>query len=211
MISSANIWLLHLNPLKCDGIVISNPILPPYYLDSFIISYHSVVRYLGVLVNLELNLNEHCKYISAKATCSLNFLRHCSYNAPTSIKSSAYRCIVRPILEYACPIWHPHTAKNIDALESVQRRAARWAFSSRWIPSSYCWGKCSDECISELKWPTIQRHIYFSICHIHDSLHHQNSLPFYKHFELSHTSARSHPYPFGLLHLRSILLLFVLC
>ena len=125
---------------------------------------------------------------------------------PTSIKSSAYRCIVRPILEYSCPVWHPHTAKNIDALESVQRQAARWASNSRWIPSSYCWSNCSDKCISELKWPTIQQcYIYFSICHIHDSLHHQNSLPFCKHFKLSYTSTRSHPYLFGLSHLLSIL------
>jgi len=59
--------------------------------------------------------------ISAKATRSLNFLRHCIYNAATSIKSSAYKCIVCPVLEYACPVWHPHTAKNINVLESVQR------------------------------------------------------------------------------------------
>ena len=90
----------------------------------------------------------------------------------SSIKSTAYKCIVRPVMEYASPVWHPHTAKNINALESVQRRAARWASNSRWIPSSHCWSKSSDECIQALKWPTIQqRHTYFTICCIHDSLH----------------------------------------
>ena len=28
--------------------------------------------------------------------------------------------------------------------------SCRWASNSRWIPSSYCWSKCSDECISDL-------------------------------------------------------------
>jgi len=76
-------------------------------------SFHPVVRYLGVLVDSKLSWTEHCKYISAKATRSLKFLRHCLYNASTSIKSTAYRCIIHPVLEYACPDWHPHTAKTL--------------------------------------------------------------------------------------------------
>ena len=121
-------WLLRLNPLKCDSIVISNkrsPSLPTYHLDSSVISHNPVVRYLGVLVDSKLNWNEHCRYVSAKATRSFNFLRHCLYNSSTSIKSAVYKCVVSPMLEYACPLWHPYAAKNITSLESVQRRAAR--------------------------------------------------------------------------------------
>ena len=52
----------------------------------------------------------------------------------------------------------------------------------------------SDECIQALKWPTIQqRHTYFTICCIHDSLHHRNSLPFSEHFQLSQAPTRCHP------------------
>ena len=190
-------WLLRLNPIKCDSIVISNkrsPILPSYHLDSSVILHHPVIRYLGIIVDTKLKWNEHCKYVSAKATKALNFLRHCLFNAPSSIKSTAYKCIVCPFMEYASPVWHPHTAKNINALESVQRRAARWASNSRWIPSSHCWSKSSDECIQALKWPTIQqRHNYFTICCIHDSLYHRNSLPFSEHFQLSQAPTRCHP------------------
>ena len=50
-------------------------------------------------------------------------------------------------------------------------------------PLSYCWNKSSDDCMQELNWPTIkQHHKYFSICHVHDSLHHRSSLPFHNHF-----------------------------
>ena len=59
-----------------------------------------------LLVDSKLNWNEHCKYVSAKASRSLNFLRHRLYNYSISIKSIAYKCIVRPVLEYACPEWH---------------------------------------------------------------------------------------------------------
>ena len=190
-------WLLRLNPLKCDSIVISNkrsPPLPAYHLDSSVISHHPVVRYLGVLVDCKLNWNEHCRYVSAKATRSLNFLRHCLYNASSLIKSSVYKCVVRPTLEYACPVWHPYTTKNINTLESVQHRAARWASNSKWDAISHCWSKSSDDCIQELHWPTIQqRHNYYSICLVHDSLHHRNSLSFHEHYHLSGTSTKSHP------------------
>ena len=33
---------------------------------------------------------------------------------------------MRPLLEYSCETWNPHTKRNIDKLEAVQRRATRW-------------------------------------------------------------------------------------
>ena len=77
------------------------------------------------------------------------------------------------------PIWHPHTAKNIDILEHVQWRAALWATGSRRNPSSYRWSKSSDDCLKELKWPYIQKcYIYFSIRQLHDILHQRNLISF---------------------------------
>ena len=146
-------WLLNLNPLKCDSTVISNkrsPPLPPYHLDSSAISHHPVVRYLGVLVDSKLNCNEHCKCVSAKASKLLNFLCHCLYNSSISIKSIAYKCIVLPVLEYACPVWHLYSNTIVNLLESIQLRAARWASNSRWNPLSYYWSKSSDDCMQEL-------------------------------------------------------------
>ena len=175
--------------------MLSNKRAPPmanYYLDSKLISCKSVVRYLGVFVDCHLNLNSHCQYVAAKATRSLNFLRNCLFNCSSKVKSASYKCIVRPIMEYACPVWFLHTAKNINCLEHVQHRAARWASGSRWNPSSYCWTKSSDDCLVELKWPSIhQHHVYLSVCQVLDILHHHNST---KQFQLpNNTSTRSHP------------------
>ena len=33
---------------------------------------------------------------------------------------------MRPLLEYSCETWNPHTKRNIDKLEAVQRRSTRW-------------------------------------------------------------------------------------
>jgi len=41
-----------------------------------------------------------------------------------------YISVVRPILEYACPVWHTGlTAAQSDTLESVQKRAMRIIYS----------------------------------------------------------------------------------
>ena len=106
---------------------------------------------LGIFVDSHLKWNDHCKHVAAKATWSLNFLQHCLFHCSSVVKSIAYKCVVRTIMEHACPVWHPHTTKNIDILERVQRRATRWAAGSRWNPSSYCWSKSSDDCLQELK------------------------------------------------------------
>ena len=41
-------------------------------------------------------------------------------------KELLYKAYARPILEYASSAWDPHTQCNIDKLEKVQRRAARF-------------------------------------------------------------------------------------
>ena len=37
--------------------------------------------------------------------------------------------MIRPILEYASSVWDPYTTANIQKLESVQRRAARFCLN----------------------------------------------------------------------------------
>ena len=34
--------------------------------------------------------------------------------------------MVRPIIEYACPVWNPHQAYPSDKLERIQRNVSRW-------------------------------------------------------------------------------------
>jgi hypothetical protein len=46
---------------------------------------------------------------------------------PANIRTKCYTTFVRPQLEYASSVWATHTQSNINKLESVQRRAARFA------------------------------------------------------------------------------------
>jgi len=49
-----------------------------------------------------------------------------SKGIPQELKRLAYIAFVRSGMEYASIIWDPHFIKDSDALERVQRRAARW-------------------------------------------------------------------------------------
>ena len=45
---------------------------------------------------------------------------------PPQVKKTAYCMLVVTKLEYASSVWNPHTKSNVDKIEMVQRRAARF-------------------------------------------------------------------------------------
>ena len=86
-----------------------------------------------------------------KANTSLSFLRRILASLPTQTKAQCYKTLVRPILEYASPVWDPYTASNIDQLERVQRRAARFVVGDYKTTSS------TSQMIRDLEWPSLQQ------------------------------------------------------
>ena len=70
------------------------------------------------------------------------------------LKSVAYKTLVRPQVEYASTVWYPHTTKDINKVEAVQRRAARWA------TRDYRYTSSATAMLKDLNWrPLDQRHI----------------------------------------------------
>ena len=191
------LWQLNLNPVKCEYLCISykhHPLTHDYTLAGQTIPLKPVVRYLGVFINSHLKWDHHVRHLTAKATRSLNYLRHTLFSCPSHVKAVAYKCLVRPILEYASPVWCVHSSKDISQLESIQRRAARWVCGSRWNSATRNWTKSSDSCLHQLKWPTLHsRRSFSSISLAHDILHNRISIPFNKYFQFSFTNTRSHP------------------
>ena len=99
-----------------------------YYINNHLIKEVTHAKYLGVIIDQNLSWNEYIKQISSKAT-KVNAFLHCNlYHCPVNTKLNCYKAMVRPVLEYASPVWDPHTAINIKLLESVQRSAARLCY-----------------------------------------------------------------------------------
>ena len=93
---------------------------------------------------------QHVSEISSKATKTLGFLRRNLAFAPRSTKEVAYKTLVRPKLEYAAPIWSPHSKLQINQIEKLQGTAARWT-CRRWRNTSSV-----GEMLDELEWPSLE-------------------------------------------------------
>jgi len=78
-------------------------------------------------VSSDLKWMEHVYAITSKAASRLYFLKQLRRaDVPTKDLLHFYTTVVRPILEYACPVWHSGlTVAQSDPLESVQKRAVR--------------------------------------------------------------------------------------
>jgi len=91
------------------------------------ITWTSNAKYLGVTFTKNMNWTTHVNVITAKANNCQIFLQRNFSKISTETKLSCYRTYVRPILEYASPVWDPVDNNTLmNKLEMVQHMAARW-------------------------------------------------------------------------------------
>ena len=89
------------------------------------------------------------------ATRTLNTVRRTLHPCSRDVKAQAYQTLVRPKLEYASVAWSPHTKTDIQRVEQVQRKAARFACKTYDRKSS------ATQLVQSLGWQTLEtrRHI----------------------------------------------------
>jgi hypothetical protein len=146
-------WMMSFNPSKCEVIHITkkrSPIIYAYKVHQSTLQSVKSGKYLGVNIANNLSWNIHTESTIKKANNSLSFLRRNITSCPQDIKAQAYKTLVRPILEYAGTVWDPHTATNINQLEAVQRRAARF------VKGDYKTTSSTTAMMTDLGWPTLQ-------------------------------------------------------
>lgn len=82
-------------------------------------------KLLGVIISSDLRWDDHIDMICAKASKRLHYL---SLLRRSSVRQAElllyYKTIVRPTVEYACPVWQSGlTEEHRQRLEAIQRRA----------------------------------------------------------------------------------------
>ena len=123
------IWELGLNVEKCVQVIFGrkrNPVPSCYFIDDHRLSNNTDVKYLGITLSSTLSFNVHVTETAKKASRTLNLFIRSLRGAPQKLKETAYCCLVRPTLEYACVLWDPHQKYLADKLEKLQNRAARF-------------------------------------------------------------------------------------
>ena len=149
----ANVWQMQFNPAKCEFLVVTNKKNTPsftYYINEIPIKAVPHAKYLGVTIDSRLSWKEHIKITTHKANTALAFLRRNLKPCSLHIKTKCYLGIVRPIIEYACTVWAPHSVQDIAKIEMIQRRAARF------VHNNYSYSASVSSMLKSLGWPTLQ-------------------------------------------------------
>lgn len=122
---------LQLNVGKCTTISFSYRTERRFQLYNYNIrgtplSKSTTVRDLGVLFDKKLSFSNHIEGMINRANKMLGFVSKSMYrfSSPTTFKL-LYGSYVRPILEYASPIWNPYYNTYTESIESVQRKFTR--------------------------------------------------------------------------------------
>ena len=125
-----DLWQMDFHPEKCQVISVTRNRKIKHYdytLHNHKLQHTDHAKYLGITITKDLRWNQHINNITRKANNTLAFLKRNININDTQVKSTAYKTLVRPSLEYASSVWDPYTKSNIDKIEMVQRRAARYA------------------------------------------------------------------------------------
>ena len=132
-------------------------------------------RYLGVILTQSLSWSNHVSQVSVKANHKLGFIKRNLKGSPQELKRLAYITLVRSGMECASPVWDPSTSKDQDALEKVQRRAARW------INSSYDRTTSVTNLLRQLNLEPLEKRIrIYRLTFLHKVLNEHVAVPPYK-------------------------------
>ena len=181
----SEVWQLNFNANKCEIMRVTHnrdKSVPHYSLvpRGERLSSVSSVKDLGITISHDLSWSLHVVEVVNKANKVLGLIKRTIGSVNKEIFSTLYKALVRPILEYASPVWCPYLVKNIVLLEKVQRRASRLALGQRRGEMSY-----EDRC-EMLRWSQLtDRRLYFSLIECYKLVFGLNSLCFCDFFEFA--------------------------
>ena len=124
----ANKWHMTINASKTKVLTVSAKRTPIVYnkliLDNTVLTETFSHKHLGLILTSDMTWDEHVSSICKKAGVRVNILRKLSFKLPRLALQQIYFAFIRPILEYASPVFGSHLI-TIDArLENIQYQAA---------------------------------------------------------------------------------------
>ena len=148
-------WKMEFHPGKCQTLRITHkikPLLSTYKIHDIPISLVDSAKYLGVVIDSKLTWKNQYQNISKKCNNSLAFLRrNLPPSCPRQVREKCYKTLVRPLADYACQVWDPHYSTDIQNLEKIQKRGARF------VTNNYCMESGnSNQNLHSLGWSTLE-------------------------------------------------------
>ena len=125
-------WLLKFNESKCKVLHVgrSNPKYD-YQLNNNTLEETVLEKDLGIYVTPDWKPNAHVAKVAAKANSMIGRINRTFSYMDVDMFKAIYPSMIRSHMEYAVQAWSPQTAREINLLEQVQRRATRLVGSLR--------------------------------------------------------------------------------
>ena len=150
--SWASRWGMKFNATKCEAMSVG-PLRTSYTykLEGYALNVVNFTKYLGITIADDLSWSQHVNNITAKANSKIGLLWRNLKNCPRKIKEQAYFSLVRSGLEYSSTVWDPYLKKDVQKIEQVQRRAARF------VSGDYGPRSSVKELINLLHWESLAK------------------------------------------------------
>ena len=105
-------WGMRFQPVKCNIMQLTRKRIKKINavntFEGTVLENVDSIKYVGVTVSKDLKWNTHVSNVCTKANRTLGFLRRNLLTCPQDVKETAHKGLVRPVLEYARPVWDPH-------------------------------------------------------------------------------------------------------
>ena len=122
----ADEWKMEFHPQKCHILHFGKKNQHfKYTIGDNVISPVTEEKDLGVTISQDLKWSKHISDVVTKANRMVGLVKHTFSYMDKDMFMTVYKTLIRPLLEYNPQIWNPHYAKDITALEKVQRRATK--------------------------------------------------------------------------------------
>jgi hypothetical protein len=119
-------WQIKFNASKCKVMHLGkNNGKKVYQMGGVALEAAEEEKDLGVTTDAELNFESHISKSVTKASRTLGVIKRTFKHLNQESFMTLYKSNVRPILEYASPVWSPSKKSQIKKLEAVQARATK--------------------------------------------------------------------------------------
>ena len=110
---------------------------PWFGADGGLLFHFILSKIVGEYVSRDLSWSNHVDAVVNNANKVVGLIKRTVDSKNKEIFSMFYKSLVKPILEYTCPVWSPYLVKDKLAIEKVQRRASRVSLGQKLREVSY--------------------------------------------------------------------------
>lgn len=126
-------------------------------INNYELKYVTETKYLGIIIDDNLNLKKHSIYINKKIGKKINFLSRLGNTVTSYTRCQIYKTIVLPHFEYCGTIMVNYSENQLNCLQKLQNRAMRIVLRV----NKYTNIKIM---LNTLKWMSVRQKIVFNTC-----------------------------------------------